>query len=214
MPKNLKLKAARAEKDMTQGALAEAAGVSRQTINAIEKGEYNPTINLCRSICKILGKTLDELFWEECVMRFSLYSKKNQLDEMQEQTLRKIEGRGFWLMWGGLLAAWIVQTMFGAADKAAGEWVVFMIGCIYMCVACLRNGLWDRHLLDTAPANALYSLVAVVAVTLISGFSYGYWVGAVIAGVFTGILCFALLQLCAALTRRQRKHLDNPKDEE
>ena len=65
MPKNLKLKAARAEKDMTQGALAEATGVSRQTINAIEKGEYNPTINLCRAICRALGKTLDELFWEE-----------------------------------------------------------------------------------------------------------------------------------------------------
>ena len=65
MPKNLKLKAARAEKDLTQSALAEAAGVSRQTINAIEKGEYNPTINLCRAICKALGKTLDELFWEE-----------------------------------------------------------------------------------------------------------------------------------------------------
>lgn len=65
MPKNLKLKAARAEKDMTQAALAEAIGVSRQTINAIEKGEYNPTINLCRAICKALGKTLDDLFWEE-----------------------------------------------------------------------------------------------------------------------------------------------------
>ena len=65
MPKNLKLKAARAGKDMTQAALAEAVGVSRQTINAIEKGEYNPTINLCRAICKALGKTLDELFWEE-----------------------------------------------------------------------------------------------------------------------------------------------------
>ena len=65
MPKNLKLKAARAEKDMTQAALAEAVGVSRQTINAIEKGEYNPTINLCRAICKALGKTLYELFWEE-----------------------------------------------------------------------------------------------------------------------------------------------------
>lgn len=65
MPKNLKLKAARAEKDMTQAALAEAVGVSRQTINAIEKGECNPTINLCRAICKALGKTLDELFWEE-----------------------------------------------------------------------------------------------------------------------------------------------------
>lgn len=65
MPKKLKLKAARAEKDMTQAALAEAVGVSRQTINAIEKGEYNPTINLCRAICKALGKTLDDLFWEE-----------------------------------------------------------------------------------------------------------------------------------------------------
>ena len=65
MPKNLKLKAARAEKDMTQAALAEAVGVSRQTINAIEKGEYNPTINLCRAICKALGKTLADLFWEE-----------------------------------------------------------------------------------------------------------------------------------------------------
>ena len=65
MPKNLKLKAARAEKDITQAALAEAVGVSRQTINAIEKGEYNPTINLCRAICKALGKTLDDLFWEE-----------------------------------------------------------------------------------------------------------------------------------------------------
>ena len=65
MAKNLKLKAARAEKDMTQGALAESVGVSRQTVNAIEKGAYNPTINLCRSICKVLGKTLDDLFWEE-----------------------------------------------------------------------------------------------------------------------------------------------------
>ena len=65
MPKNLKLKAARAEKDMTQAALAAAVGVSRQTVNAIEKGEYNPTINLCRSICKALDKTLDNLFWEE-----------------------------------------------------------------------------------------------------------------------------------------------------
>ena len=64
MPKNLKLKAARAEKDMTQAALAAAVGVSRQTVNAIEKGEYNPTINLCRSICKALDKTLDDLFWE------------------------------------------------------------------------------------------------------------------------------------------------------
>ncbi|MCI7605448.1 MAG: helix-turn-helix transcriptional regulator [Spirochaetales bacterium] len=50
--------------DLSQEALAEKVGVSRQTINAIEKGDYNPTIKLCISICKVLNKTLDELFWE------------------------------------------------------------------------------------------------------------------------------------------------------
>ena len=65
MPKNLDMKAARAQKDMSQKDVAAAVGVSRQTINAIEQGEYNPTIKLCRSICRALGKTLDELFWED-----------------------------------------------------------------------------------------------------------------------------------------------------
>ena len=65
MGRNLAIKAARAQKDMTQKDLAAAVGVSRQTINAIEQGEYNPTIKLCRAICRVLGKTLDELFWEE-----------------------------------------------------------------------------------------------------------------------------------------------------
>ena len=63
--KNLKLKSARAALDLSQEELAQKCGVSRQTISAIEKGDYNPTINLCISICKILGKTLDDLFWEE-----------------------------------------------------------------------------------------------------------------------------------------------------
>ena len=63
--KNLKLKAARAGLDMSQDQLAKEVGVSRQTINSIEKGDYNPTIKLCINICKVLGKTLDELFWEE-----------------------------------------------------------------------------------------------------------------------------------------------------
>ena len=62
--KNLRLKAARAAMDMSQQALAEACGVSRQTINAIEKGDYNPSIRLCIAICKALDKTLDDLFWE------------------------------------------------------------------------------------------------------------------------------------------------------
>ena len=63
--KNLRVKAARAAKDLSQQQLAERVGVSRQTINAIEKGDYNPTIRLCIAICRALGKTLDALFWEE-----------------------------------------------------------------------------------------------------------------------------------------------------
>ena len=62
--KNLRLKAARAAVDMSQQQLAEAVGVSRQTINAIEKGDYNPTIKLCISIRRTLRKTLDDLFRE------------------------------------------------------------------------------------------------------------------------------------------------------
>ena len=65
MPKNIAIKVARAEKDMTQKALAEAVGLSRQTVNAIEKGEYNPTIKLCRKICRVLNKSLDDLFGED-----------------------------------------------------------------------------------------------------------------------------------------------------
>ena len=63
--KNLKLKAARAAKDLSQEQLAQLVGVTRQTIGMIEAGKYNPTLNLCIAICKALGKTLDELFWDE-----------------------------------------------------------------------------------------------------------------------------------------------------
>ncbi len=63
--KNLRLKSARAAKDFSQQQLADLTGVSRQTINSIEKGDYNPTIKLCIAICKALDKTLDEIFWED-----------------------------------------------------------------------------------------------------------------------------------------------------
>ena len=65
MAKNLRLKSYRAALDLSQEALAKKVGVTRQTINAVENGDYNPTINLCIAICRALGKTLDELFWEE-----------------------------------------------------------------------------------------------------------------------------------------------------
>ena len=63
--KNLKMKAARAGKDWSQQELANQVGVSRQTISAIEKGNYNPSVDLCIRICQALGKSLDDLFWPE-----------------------------------------------------------------------------------------------------------------------------------------------------
>lgn len=62
--KNLKLKSARASLDMSQERLAEVVGVTRQTIGMIEAGKFNPSLQLCIAICKALGKTLDEIFWE------------------------------------------------------------------------------------------------------------------------------------------------------
>lgn len=65
MAKNLRLKTARAARDMSQKKLADEVGVTRQTMNAIENGDYNPSLNLCIAICKVFGVTLNDLFWEE-----------------------------------------------------------------------------------------------------------------------------------------------------
>ena len=65
MGKNYAMKQARSEVGLSQQELAAKLGVSRQTINAIEKGDYNPTIKLCIGICKVLKCTLNDLFWEE-----------------------------------------------------------------------------------------------------------------------------------------------------
>lgn len=65
-------------------------------------------------------------------MKQNIFSKKNQLDEMQEQTLRKIESRGFWLMWCGLFVVMTFQLMMQAdISQMAGEWIVFMAACLY-----------------------------------------------------------------------------------
>ena len=63
--KNLRMKAARAGGGLSQADLAEAVGVTRQTIGLIEAGGYNPTLNLCVAICKALRVTLNDLFWED-----------------------------------------------------------------------------------------------------------------------------------------------------
>lgn len=60
-----KVKPARAAVGLTQQQLGEKAGVTRQTISLIEKGEYNPSLKLCLKICYAVDRSLDELFWVE-----------------------------------------------------------------------------------------------------------------------------------------------------
>lgn len=63
--KNIKMKVARVESDLSQEQLAEKVGVTRQTIGLIEAGKYNPSLNLCIAICEAMGKTLNDLFWPD-----------------------------------------------------------------------------------------------------------------------------------------------------
>ncbi|MDE6202153.1 MAG: helix-turn-helix transcriptional regulator [Lachnospiraceae bacterium] len=63
--KNKKMKIARVEKDLSQEQLAELVGATRQTISMIEAGKFNPSLQLCLSICRALDRTLNDLFWEE-----------------------------------------------------------------------------------------------------------------------------------------------------
>ena len=63
--KNLRMKAVRAAAGLSQAELAQAVGVTRQTIGLIEAGGYNPTLNLCVAICKALRVTLNDLFWDD-----------------------------------------------------------------------------------------------------------------------------------------------------
>ena len=73
--KNMKMKLARIERELTQEQLAETVGVTRQTIGMIEAGKFNPSLQLCIAICRVLGKTLNDLFWED-------------QDEMDEESRR------------------------------------------------------------------------------------------------------------------------------
>ena len=62
---NIKMKMGRIERNLSQQQLADRVDATRQTIGLIEKGKYNPSLKLCLKIARVLGKTLDQLFWEE-----------------------------------------------------------------------------------------------------------------------------------------------------
>ena len=143
--------------------------------------------------------------------------KKSNLDEMQEQALLKIEHNGCCLAFWGLLAAMGIQMLLKVPGKAMlGEWIVFVALCVYLLAACLRQGIWDRHLKANPKTNLVVSAVAGVAVSIFFGVLFrenvsellDYLLISAIPGITVFILCFALMTVCSALYKKRRDKLD------
>lgn len=144
---------------------------------------------------------------------------KNNLDEMQEQKLLRLESRGFWLIWWALLAAMAVQLLVYGVEAyhlLLGEWAVFMLSSVYMTAACIKQGLWDRKLKPNFRTNLLLSLLAgVVAGGFMGVYSYrsfgaaeaACWTVALVGGC-TFLLCLLALSLSAAAYKKRRQQLD------
>lgn len=147
-------------------------------------------------------------------MKLDFYTKRNQLDEMQEQKLCKLESRGFWLLWWGLLAVIFLQSLTCTpASALTWEWVLFLLVSLYMLVECLRNGIWDRHIKPTLGANLFGSVIAGFGVFVYCLFISGYWPGALCTGIFTALLCFAVLQGTAWLYKKRHNQLENTEED-
>lgn len=142
--------------------------------------------------------------------------KKTNLDEMQEQSLLKMEHNGCWLAFWGLLAAILIQWLAGTSFRqTAGEVTVFLALSCYIVIGCLRLGIWDRRLKANGKTNFLASLLAGIAVGIITVARNEYirnfsdlLLVFLISGIFTAILCFVIITACAELYKRRREKLD------
>lgn len=154
------------------------------------------------------------------------FSKKSNLDEMQELKLLKIESRGFWLGFFGLFLTMAIQSLIygpgNAGNALAGEFIVFLCMGFYLIGGCLRNGIWDRHLQATPPANIGLSLLAAAVAALfnavVSYRNYHNAAGAfavfVVYFLMLGIVLSVTLCVCSALYHRRRNRLEEENDDE
>ena len=154
-------------------------------------------------------------------MNLKEFFKRENLDEMQKQTLLKIESRGFWALWVLLLAALIIESLLGfTLREMAAEWFIFMLGCAYSIISDLRAGIWDRHLKANTKTNAVVSLTGGAAIFvwgLIKFAEFGVGVAVLLAvfmGVCTWALCIATLQLSMKAYKKRHAELENPKEDD
>lgn len=147
--------------------------------------------------------------------------RKNNLDEMQELKLLKIESHGFWLGFIGLFLVIAVQAfLYGpehTENALAGEFIIFLCMGLYLMGGCLKNGIWDRHLKATPAVNIGFSLLAAVITALFNGIvsyrNYQDLPGALIVFAITfllvGVTVSVALCVCSALYHRKKKLLEN-----
>ena len=151
--------------------------------------------------------------------------KKNKLDEMQEQKLLRIEHNGCWFAFWALIAAMLIQmAVFGVTEfrTILGEWVVFMALSVYLGIACLKNGIWDRRLEPNRKTNLAVSLIAASAFSAVwSVISYIRWGDLYTAvltfgmmAVFFFVLCFAGLTIAAKMYQRRFEKLEQDSGDE
>ena len=156
-----------------------------------------------------------------------LFSNKNSnLDEHQEQVLLKIEHNGCWFAFWALFIAMAVESLIygmGEVRIMAGEWIIFMCLALYLTIACIKNGIWDRKIKANTSTNLICSLVAGGFVVIFQFFVIykrynDHFAGALGAGVFTGIftfiLTFAILELCTKLYKKKREQLEQEDETE
>lgn len=145
---------------------------------------------------------------------------KNKLDEMQEQKLLKIEGKGVWFAFWGLFAVIMIQSSIGKEDvfrNTIGEWIVFICLDIYIIVACLKNGIWDRKLEANIKTNIIISLIASTLCGIMNFISsylkYEKMLASIAAGMFilssSFILIFAILTIFSTIYKKRVKKLED-----
>lgn len=138
-------------------------------------------------------------------------NRRSNLDEQQEQVLLKIEHNACWFSFWGLLTANVVQMIiYGPQDcmkYLVGEWIIFMCISLYLAIACLKNGIWDRKLKANVQTNAIISLLAAVICGIVSmiiklkDFPDKIF-GCVAVGVFMGTLIFVLTFIALEVSRK------------
>lgn len=150
---------------------------------------------------------------------------KNNLDEMQEQKLLHIERDAFWLLYFLIVLDLIVKCVLGKSRwEVLSEALCFIIVSIVMVSRCIKNGIWDRKIGADSRSNMVLSAIAGIIVAVVNipvyywnagnQFTPGLLAAMLISGIFTFILAFFFISVCAGLYKRKKNQLEEEEDED